>query len=242
MRPSGPLDLTLHGLPAGEPGGGGILVPEGAGASGRLIGASGGTGGGRGWRPRGDAGDPILGKVEEVKSERFPLQSLGREGYLYEGPRFSAHVTPEGEVRFDDKNIGFNRGTSSGSFDVTDLLMKGKGEDSRRYEKQKFLEATADLRAELARKARAERTREALAGLPSHLASVWGDRRRPARERRRLLFALWKEADDEGGREARVIIESFIRQRLPEGSDEAYSTDELDAYSRAGRQPFQPYK
>ncbi|HWE27056.1 MAG TPA: hypothetical protein VHB97_03595, partial [Polyangia bacterium] len=68
MRPSAPVDLTLHGL-------GGIVVNNGA--------VHGGDGGPAGtfaaapkkpWKPRGDAGDPILGKLADEKEERFPLK------------------------------------------------------------------------------------------------------------------------------------------------------------------------
>jgi hypothetical protein len=245
-RPPAALDLRLHNLPLGVPGGSGITVPEGGGG-GAFI-SSGNRPRSGGWRPRGDAGDPITGKVAEEHTERFPLKPLGRDGYLYEGPTFSAHVALDGEVSFDDKHIGFAKGTSGGSFDLTDLIMKGKGEDSRRYEKQRFLEATADMRAKLAERARAERVRESLVGLPAHLESVWADQGRTARDRRRLLYALWKEAAAPGeemgsaGAEARAIIEAFIRSRLPAGSDEGYSDDELAAYNRSGRLRFDPYR
>ena len=48
---------------------------------------------------------------------------------------------------------------------------------------------------------------------------------------------MWREAagsDDEvgaAGRKARATIEAFIRERLPEGSDDAYTEDELRRFN-----------
>jgi hypothetical protein len=47
--------------------------------------------------------------------------------------------------------------------------------------------------------------------------------------------------EGQAGEEARGMIEAFIRKRLPEGSDDAYTPDELAMYARASHQRFQPY-
>lgn len=241
MRPSAPVDLTLHGL-------GGIVVNNGP--------VSGGEGGPAGtiasaprkpWKPRGDAGDPILGKLAEEKEERFPLK-LENDGYHYDGPSFSAKIAMDGKVTFDDHSIRDFKGLSGG-FDITDLAMKGHHQDPYRYEKEKFMDNTSKLRSELTARARKDRLESSLAALPYHLEQVWSDVSRPARERRGVLYAMWREAagsDDEvgaAGKKARATIEAFIRDRLPEGSEDAYTDDELRRYNApAGALKFEPYR
>jgi hypothetical protein len=242
MRPSAPVDLTLHGLS-------GIVVNNGA--------VHGGEGGPAGmlasgpprkpWKPRGDAGDPLLGKLADEKEERFPLK-LESDGYHYEGPSFSARIAMDGHVSFDDHSIRDFKGLSGG-FDLTDLAMKGHKQDPYRYEKEKFMENTQKLRGELTVRARKDRLESSLAALPAHLEQVWGDAGHSAHERRGVLFAMWREAagsDDEvgtAGRKARATIEAFIRERLPEGSVDAFTDEELRRFNaRAGAVKFDPYR
>jgi hypothetical protein len=242
MRPSMPIDLNVHSL-------GGIVLNNGA--------VHGGEGGPAGtfaaatpkkpWKPRGDAGDPILGKLADEKEERFPLKLEG-DGYHYDGPSFSAKIAMDGKVTFDDHSIRDFKGLSGG-FDLTDLAMKGHKQDPYRYEKEKFMENTQKLRGELTTKARRDRLESSLAALPAHLDQVWGEAERPARERRGTLYAMWREAagsDDEvgaAGRKARATIEAFIRERLPEGSENAYTDDELRRFNaRSGAVKFEPYR
>jgi hypothetical protein len=241
MRPSAPVDLNLHGL-------GGVVVNNGA-----MHGGEGGAAGTFGssprkpWKPRGDAGDPILGKLADEKEERFPLK-LENDGYHYEGPSFSAKIAMDGHVTFDDHAIRDFKGLSGG-FDLTDIAMKGHKQDPYRYEKEKFMENTSKLRTELTTKARRDRLESSLAALPNHLEQVWSDLNHSARERRNILYAMWREAagsDDEvgaAGKKARATIEAFIRDRLPEGSDNGYTEDELRRYNaRAGAVRFEPYR
>jgi hypothetical protein len=231
---TGPIDLKLHALPQSP-------TVERAPTPGAPDGTS-----KKPWRPRGDAGDPILGKLAERKEEEFPLESLGRDGFIYKGPSFSAHILADGTVSFDDKFIRDFKGLSGG-FDASDMIMRAKGEDPYRHEKKKFLAATAEKRAELARRAHQQELQGALAQLPWHCDEIWHTTYKPARERRRLLFALWKEtADSEDGlvdvgAEARAIIEKFIRRNLPETSPDAYTPDELAHLNNGSGRKFDPY-
>ncbi len=242
MRPSAPVDLNRHGL-------GGVVVNNGAvsGGEGGPAGTIGASPPRKPWKPRGDAGDPILGKLAEEKEERFPLK-LESDGYHYDGPSFSAKIAMDGHVSFDDHAIRDFKGLSGG-FDITDLAMKGHHQDPYRYEKEKFMDTTSKLRAELTARARKERLESSLAALPAHLEQIWSDASHPARERRGVLYAMWREAagsDDEvgaAGRKARATIEAFIRDRLPEGSPDAFTDDELRRLNaRAGAVKFEPYR
>ena len=168
MRPSAPVDLNLHGL-------GGIVVNNGRGPrrrrrTGRHAGDQPAA---QAVAPRGDAGDPLLGKLAEEKEERFPLK-LESDGYHYDGPSFSAIVGLDGRVTFDDHSIRDFKGLSGG-FDLTDLAMKSRKQDPYRYEKEKFMENTSKLRGELTSRARKERLESALAALPQQLERVWSD-------------------------------------------------------------------
>jgi hypothetical protein len=230
--------LTLHGLPGGT----GIALPPPSGSWGAPAPAP-----RREWRPRGDAGDPITGKIREAPVEAFPLAKVGPDEYIYKGPQFSAAIHFDGSVSFDDKSVRDFNGTS-GTFDINDMMMRGKKQDPYRAEKQKFMAATAEKRAELQKRAREAELRGALGQLPAHLSSVWSDGRLNAHQRRDVLYQMWREAasgeDDTGraGAEARAIIEQFIRARLPAGSTDAFTADELTAYNRPGRPKFAPYE
>jgi len=242
MRPSAPVDLNLHSL-------GGIVVNNGpvSGGEGGPAGTFGTAAPKKPGRPRGRAGNPLLGKLADEKEERFPLKRES-DGWHYDGPSFSAKIATDGNVTFDDHSIRDFKGLSGG-FDLTDLAMRGKKQDPYRYEKEKFMEHTSKLRADLQIKARKAVLESSLAYLPTHLEEVWSDPNHPARERRRVLYAMWREAagtDDEvgaAGRKARGTIEAFIRERLPEGSTDAFTDEELRRYNaRAGALRFEPYK
>ena len=111
------------------------------------------------------------------------------------------------------------------------------------------MDNTSKLRAELTARARKDRLEQSLAALPGRLDQVWSDLNHSARQRRGLLYAMWREAagsDDEvgvAGRKARATIEAFIRERLPEGSEDAFTDDELRRYNaRGGGIKFDPYR
>jgi hypothetical protein len=121
----------------------------------------------------------------------------------------------------------------SGSFDLTDEIMRMLGQDPYRLEKARFLSATFEFRVKMAIAARLQDMKRALGELPSRLDELWGDGRYSARERRRILYELWYEMDrsPDGDRAARMI-EDFIRRRLPCGAPDAYGKDELEAFDR----------
>jgi len=121
-----------------------------------------------------------------------------------------------------------------GSFDLTDELMRARGQDSYAPEKARFLSATFDFRIKLALDARKADMKEALDRLPDRLAELWADGRYSPRERRRLLFELWLETDrtPQGERAAGAIVD-FVRGRLPCGAADGYSPEELEELASA---------
>ncbi len=133
--------------------------------------------------------------------------------------------------------------TTLGTFDLTDELVRGlKAEDPYRYEKARFLAATLELRARLARSHLRQASSRALADLPERLEQTWTDARFAPAERRRLIYDLWAEAsDDAEGRRAAAAIEGFVRHRLPRGTPAGYSDAELARYGAGPGRPFRPY-
>ncbi|HWE30061.1 MAG TPA: hypothetical protein VHB97_18755 [Polyangia bacterium] len=236
----GPIDLSVHGL-------GGITLPGAAGGKGDGSGTFGGQAPRKPWKPRGDAGDPILGKLADIKEDRFPL-TLEGDGYHYNGPSFSAHIAMDGRVDFDEHSIRDFKGLSGG-FDITDIAMRAKKQDPYRYEKERFMELTGKLRGELSARAQRDRLEASLASLPAHLESVWADTTLSAKDRRRIVYQMWREASGNdvdlgpAAKKARKTIEAFVRDRLPEGTADAFSDEELrKVNARPGAPKFEPYK
>jgi hypothetical protein len=128
----------------------------------------------------------------------------------------------------------------SGSFDLTDELMRALGKDPNALDKARFLSATFEFRIKLAIEERRRLMKKALGDLPRYLDDLWADERYSPRERRRLLYELWYETDrtPEGDRAAKTM-EAFIRRHLPCGGADAYTPGELDAF-RTSR-PDRPF-
>lgn len=137
------VDLTWRGTPSAAP-----LGDSDAPASVATVGPR------RAWHPKGTAGDPILGKLDEVPDDPYPLIKK-KDGWVYKGAGFAAKIHRDGSVTFDDKVIGFDKGIFS--FDLTDAIMRAKKQDPYRREKEKFLAHTRALREKLLDEARAFR-------------------------------------------------------------------------------------
>jgi hypothetical protein len=237
--PAPKVDLTLHALPTGPDGA--ASVPSGTGTFGTAPGGN----GKRPWKMRGDAGNPITGKLADQEEERFPLRPVGGGEYEYKGKAFSARIGRDGRVSFDDKSIRDFKGLSGG-FDITDLIMRGKGDDPYRAEKAAFMKETESMRKKMAQAALKERIEASLQRLPAHLDEIWRDGRRPAADRRRLIYDTWKDAalsdTDVGGAEACAIVETYVRRYLPLGTEYAFTDDELERFNRGQAKKFYPYR
>lgn len=135
--------------------------------------------------------------------------------------------------------------TIQGRFDLHGELMRALGHDPWEDERRRFLEETEALRDELTDRRAAQLRARALRRLPARLAAIWRDRARSEADRRAAIFAVWDAcADDEEGARAAARVERFVRDRLPRGSDRAFSEDELRALNetREREEPFDPYR
>ena len=238
--PAGKLDLNLHALP---PGSDGVAVPSGTGT----IGGTGTSDARKPWKMRGDVGNPLTGKIADEKEDRFPLHAIGGGELEFKGKSFHARIGRDGRVTFEDKSLRDFKGLSGG-FDITDMIMRAKHNDPYRAEKQAFMDVTENQRKKMAQAALKERMQASLGELPTMLARIWRDKSVPAAERRKLLYDTWHDAatsdalDAEGTKEACALIEVFVRRYLPNGTEDAFTDDELDRFNSGKKVKFAPYR
>jgi hypothetical protein len=143
-----------------------------------------------------------------------------------------------------------------GGFDVTDAIMRKKGQDPYASKKLAFLDSTRDERVAMGTAHREQQLRKTTQIVQRHLDQLW-QRVADPRARREALFELWDEvveageaaeagdeATVEAGRAARRLVIGMIRARLPAGSPDAYSADELAALNRRrhSKAAFAPYE
>ena len=166
---------------------------------------------------------------------------------VYTGHAFTATIRPDGSVDFADRGAVDAEGMVRGEpmrFDMTDMFMRSAGQDPYRAERAWFMEETEEARAAL-EIADAERLRRtALARIPGQLAVIWSRSRLPA-IRRRAIFAMWDDCDEEAdGLRVRERVIAFIRMEIPESSADAFTTEELRRWNaeRASAAEFLPYR
>jgi hypothetical protein len=137
-----------------------------------------------------------------------------------------------------------------GGFDVTDAIMRRKGNDPYASKKLAFLDSTRDERVQIGTAHREQQLRQTTQIVQRNLDRLWQRVAEP-RARREALFELWDEVVETGdanlveaGRAARRLVIGFIRARLPAGGPDAYTADELAALNRRrqSKAPFQPYE
>jgi hypothetical protein len=172
--------------------------------------------------------------------------------YVYRGHAFSAQIRPDGTIVFSDRDgINFDQlGTSDAqslgarfSFDLTDGAYRRRGADPYQAERDYVLRGSEELRDKLAAEHRVHEGERALLRLTGRLERTWTSGR-DAPARRRALFKLWDDcSDDDVGARARAAILAFVVDRLPAGSAEAFTPEELDQLNakRRSRDPFRPY-
>jgi hypothetical protein len=174
------------------------------------------------------------------------LQRQADGSYRYEGHVFQAHVGLDGEVAFDDAaQLHANTIPISGGFDLYDAIEKHVlKKELYSAEKTWFLEQTAALREELSTKFRASEISRTKRALERELERVFSadsslDQKHTA------IFALWENCgEDAEAADVRVLVEDFVRRRLPRGSSLAFGEDELRRVNRErnGMRAFDPYK
>lgn len=165
---------------------------------------------------------------------------------VYTGHAFTATIRPDGSVDFADRGAVDAEGMIRGEpmrFDMADMAMRSAGQDPYSAEREWFMEETEEVRAAL-EAAEAERLRaEAMRRVPGRLALMWS-RATPASIRRRAIFRMWDECDEQGdGATVRAQVIAFVREAIPELSEEAFTVEELRRWNaeRESEAPFEPY-
>lgn len=166
---------------------------------------------------------------------------------VYTGHAFTATIRPDGSVDFADRSTVDGDAMLRGEpmrFDMTDLAMRSSGQDPYGAEREWFMEETEAVRAAL-EVADAERLRRtALARVPGQLVAIW-NRSTPAAIRRRAIFAMWDDCDEEGdGLLVRERVIAFIRMEIPSTSADAFTTEEVRRWNadRESTEAFLPYR
>jgi hypothetical protein len=178
--------------------------------------------------------------------EPFVLQRRADGTQVWNGPRLTGIINPDGTVRFEHRpNVQTNGFSTSGTFDLTEAVIGASGQNPLAAEEEYFMRQTEELRARLEAEHRRREMAEGLQRLRGRLERIWSTTSRSPSARRARIFSLWDEADesDENGREARAIIIRWIRERLPEGSEDAYTQEEIRRLnaSRESHEEFAPY-
>lgn len=164
----------------------------------------------------------------------------------YRGHAFTARIAPDGAVSFSDRDaVQADEMLQGGParFDLTDMAMRGAGQDPYAAEREWFMEHTEEVRARLETEARARERESALRGVPGRLAAIWNTER-PAFLRRRAIFRMWDDCDEEGdGLQVRNQVIEFIRAELPRNGPDAFTTEEIRRFNaeRDSTMEFDPY-
>ena len=154
-----------------------------------------------------------VGKKRYLSQREPPkLRRHGDGTYRYRSHAFKAIVAKDGSVTFEDKN---QQGMTV-SFDLTDAMMRRRGEDPYRYEKEHFLKSTATFREELFERWKEVQTRLALKKLRVRLLRISEDVTLSQPQKEARVLAIFRNtADDEAGAAARKTIAEFVSRRMP---------------------------
>jgi hypothetical protein len=132
--------------------------------------------------------------------------------YHFKGHAFKAIVEQDGSVTFDE---GYQQGATI-AFDLSDRLMRRRGEDPYRVEKRWFMEGTEEFRQQLFERWRAKQTMIALRKLRGRLLRISEDGTLNDRQKAARVVAMFQDtADDEAGGAARTTIAEFVANRMP---------------------------
>ena len=151
-------------------------------------------------------------------------------------------LAPKSERRMRDFKQSLGR-FLGGPLDITAWLHRRYIGDPYTARKRKLLADTFDERVAMGTAHRAEQRAHSAELMRGNLERLWARVRTPI-ARRAALFELWDEcAEDAAGLRARAVVIGWIRDRLPAGSANAFTDEEIAALGarRTSKQPFEPY-
>jgi hypothetical protein len=135
-----------------------------------------------------------------------------------------------------------------GTMDITAWLHRKFVGDPYSSRKLKLLDGTRDARIAHGGAYRTEQLERSAELMTRTLEELWRWTTDPT-VRKQALFELWDDCEEgtgprgDAGARARAIVIGWIRARLPAGSPEAYTPEEIEAFTarRASKEPFTPY-
>lgn len=158
-----------------------------------------------------------------------------------------------GDVAFDDRPgfqyEGFGGGSSQRqgltfNFDLNDGMHRRHGSDPRQAERRWLMSRTQSYRESAQDQAAATQAETASRSVRGRLQRILDDEARPIASRRARIFATWDLcSESDAGASARRSIIAFIRERLPQGSANAFTSAEIASFNarRRSAEPFAPY-
>lgn len=186
-----------------------------------------------------------LAMRDELNNRELQPDGSGRKA---EHKTFRVKVAADGSATVYDKPNIQRKGLGA-TFDVTDALMRSQGMDPYAAYKMKVLDETREERVAMGKQHRTQQLAQSKQHVHKNLERLWSMTTDVAK-RKRGLFELWDECAESGteemiagGRSAREYIVGFIRSKVPAGSSEAYTRDELARFNRQrrSRTEFAPY-
>lgn len=153
------------------------------------------------------------GSKRHLSAREPPKLRLHKDGtHHYLGRAFKAIVEKDGSVTFDE---GYRQG-STVRFDITDAVMRRRGEDPYRVEKNWVLEGTEGLRQEIFDRWRAKQALVAIRKLRARLSRIAENDALSGSGKSTLVIAMFRDtSDDEIGASARDTIARFVAERMP---------------------------
>ena len=102
------------------------------------------------------------------------------------------------------------------TFDITDHMMRKRGEDPYRVEKQWFLDSTERFRASLFERWHEERMTLSLTKLRTRLLRILEDETLSDGDKAARVVALYRDtAKDELGKKAQDVVAEFVGRNMP---------------------------
>jgi len=154
-----------------------------------------------------------VGKKQYLSVRDPPKLRRHQDGtHHYKGHAFKAVVEKDGSVTFDD---GYGQGVTV-RFDIADAIMRRRGEDPYRVEKNWFLQGTEEFRQELFERWQSKQTLVAVRKLRVRLLRISENDSLTGNEKAARIVALFKDtSNDEAGASARNAITEFVADRMP---------------------------
>ena len=140
--------------------------------------------------------------------EDYELVADGQGGFRGERPAYSLKIDRDGSLHFRDHV----------NLDLTDLVMRARGEDPYAFDKRRARELTETFRASMSESDRRDRIERALAALPAQLAAISSRPDLPPDARRQVFDDLWDEFAEGPTPEghaadlARIIMRPYVER------------------------------